>query len=197
MARTLGWQLFNGHEVAITRWSELYSLAVIRPPEACRLFEELIVAVDVQNPLLGPAGCSRVYGPQKGLTEFDEAERALSRVADVARVQLGSNHALTPGAGAAGGLGFGLLAFAGARAESGFAVFERYARLTERVRAADLVITGEGALDAQTVMGKGVGEVADLCLRLGVPCFGLAGVVTDPAQARTKFKLARGMTELT
>ena len=197
LARGLGWEFLDEDGERILAWTELSRLAALRPPARPRLFEELIVAVDVQNPLLGQAGCSRVYGPQKGLTEFDAAERALSRMAEVVQAQSGANHALTPGAGAAGGLGFGLLAFAGARVESGFAVFERHARLTERIRAADLVVTGEGALDAQTVMGKGVGEVADLCLRLGVPCFGLAGVVTDPAQAQTKFKLARGLTELT
>src|SRR5262249_22692391 len=73
------------------------------------------------------------------------------------------------------GLGFGLRCFFNARFESGFNIFARYARLSERIQRAQLVITGEGAIDASTLMGKGVGEVAKLCRQSGVPCLGLAG----------------------
>ena len=193
MARALGWQFFNAHEEEIMRWTELHRLTTVRPPEPSRCFEELHIAVDVQNPLLGPSGCSRVYGPQKGLTEFEFAERCLSQLASVLEKQLHCNYADSPGAGAAGGLGFGLMTFAGGRPESGFALFEQQARLSERMEAVDVVITGEGALDAQTLMGKGVGQVADLCARLDVPCVGLAGTVSDPQQAQTKFRIARGV----
>ncbi|HXJ71501.1 MAG TPA: glycerate kinase [Candidatus Dormibacteraeota bacterium] len=194
MARALGWQFCNAHEQEITRWTELHRLTAMRVPDTPRCFDDLRVAVDVQNPLLGPAGCSLVYGPQKGLAEFEFAERCLSQMANVLEKQLHLSYADTPGAGAAGGLGFGLMTFAGARPESGFALFADQARLRERVEAVDLVITGEGALDAQTLMGKGVGQVADLCGRAGVPCVGLAGTVTNPDQARTKFRVARGLT---
>ena len=91
LARALGWQFFNKHEEAITRWTQLHDLSVVRPPDVVRLFDELIVAVDVQNPLLGPNGCSRVYGPQKGLTEFDLAERCLGQLAAVLEKQLPSS----------------------------------------------------------------------------------------------------------
>jgi len=148
----------------------------------------------VQNPLLGPTGCSRVYGPQKGLTEFEFAERCLGQLAAVLEKQLHLPGATTPGAGAAGGLGFGLLNFAGARLEPGMNIFERYAKLTERVGSAQLVITGEGSLDAQTLMGKGVGEVATLCQRCGVSCLGLAGVVPDPERAKEKFRATYALT---
>src|SRR6266850_5466908 len=119
LARALGWQFFNAREGTITRWTQLHRLSSLRPPEVIALFEELTVAVDVQNPLLGPTGCSRVYGPQKGLSEFDFAERCLGQLARVLEQELHVRHADEPGAGAAGGLGFGLGSFAGARLERG------------------------------------------------------------------------------
>ncbi len=194
LARALGWQFFNAHEENITRWTDLHHLAVVRPPEATRLFDELIVAVDVQNPLLGPSGCSRVYGPQKGLTEFDVADRCLGTLVAVLEKQLHLSFANAPGAGAAGGLGFGLMSFLGAKMEPGIDIFERHAQLTDRVKSVQLVITGEGALDAQTLMGKGVGEIANVCQRLGVPCIGLAGVVPEPEKAKEKFKATHALT---
>src|SRR5204863_1835533 len=101
----------------------------IRAPRRRRWFKELAVAVDVQNPLLGPRGATRVYGPQKGLrrNDFALAERCLRRLARTYKNQFGRDFAREPGAGAAGGLGFGLLAFLGARLESGFDLFARYA----------------------------------------------------------------------
>ncbi len=187
LARALGWQFLNGHEEDIKRWTELHHLSGIRPPAQRTLFEELIVAVDVQNPLLGPEGCSRVYGPQKGLTEFKPAESALEKLAGVLESQWKISHAATPGAGAAGGLGFGLMSFLGARMEPGIDIFARHARLAERLGESQLVLTGEGAVDAQTLMGKGVGEIAAAAQRAGVPCLALAGVVRDPEKAKGKF----------
>jgi len=194
LARSLGWQFFNGHHEVISRWTGLHDLVVVRPPEQASLFEDLAVAVDVRNPLLGPEGCSRVYGPQKGLTEFDLAERCLGQLAGVLEKQLQLRHAQEPGAGAAGGLGFGLRCFARARLEPGFALFAGLARLEERVRQAELVLTGEGSLDASTLMGKGVGAIAQLCRGAGVPCIGLAGVVADVARAGATFTAAHALT---
>jgi glycerate kinase len=194
MARALGWQFYNAHEEEITRWTELHRLAGLRAPTDPPRFEELIVAVDVENPLLGPQGCSRVYGPQKGLTEFDFAERCLGQLAAMAARPSRVQHAATPGAGAAGGLGYGLMTFLGARPEPGFAVFARYARLEERIRDVDLVLTGEGSLDEQSLMGKGVGGVAALCARMGVPCIGLAGRVAQLAAVQGSFRIVRALT---
>ena len=194
LARALGWQFFNTREEIVTRWTELHHLAVARPPDVTRLFDELIVAVDVQNPLLGPSGCSRVYGPQKGLTEFEFAERCLGALTDVLEKQFHLAFATMPGAGAAGGLGFGLMSFLGAKVEPGIDIFERHAKLADRVKSAQLVITGEGALDAQTLMGKGVGEIANVCQKLCVPCIGLAGVVPEPEKAKEKFKATHALT---
>jgi len=194
MARALGWEFLNAHEETVTRWTELRGLSTVRRPGQGRLVEELIVAVDVRNPLLGPEGCSRVYGPQKGLAEFEVAEQNLEQLALVLKRDCNLDFASTPGAGAAGGLGFGLCSFAGATLESGFDLFARFAGLEDRIRSADLILTGEGALDAQTLMGKGVGEIGNLGRRLGVKCLGLAGVVPDVEGARQVFDRTYALT---
>ena len=194
LAHALGWQFGNTHDEEITRWTGLHDLSVIRPPELTRWFDELSVAVDVQNPLLGPTGCSRIYGPQKGLKEFDLAERSLERLARLMKQELHIDCASTPGAGAAGGLGYGLCAFVGGKLEPGFALFAGLVGLDEKLRTIDLVLTGEGSIDASTLMGKGVGELADHCLARQVPCIGLAGVVPDATQARAKFAATHALT---
>jgi glycerate 2-kinase len=196
LACGLGWKFFGRYGEALDQWWQLSELTEIRAP-AAPLKPRLVVAVDVRNPLLGPAGCARVYGLQKGLRreDFDLTEKCLARLASVLRKQHHLGGAQVPGAGAAGGLGFGLSAFAGAGIESGFALFARYARLARRIRAADVVLTGEGAMDEQTRMGKGVGQIARLCARSGVPCVGLAGVVEKSVQESNLFAHTRSLTE--
>jgi len=181
VARSLGWRFLDEHEQPIEQWRQLSSLQRICPPAPAEKSPQLLVAVDVRNPLLGAAGATRVYGPQKGLRpeEFEHAEKCLSRLAEVVERDLRLDAAAEPGAGAAGGLGFGLRCFFNARFESGFNLFARYARLQERIRATQLVLTGEGAIDTSTLMGKGVGEIARLCLEAKVPCIGLAGTVRN------------------
>ena len=197
LARALGWGFFGHFGEELEEWWQLSDLTEIRAP-APPLKSRLVVAVDVRNPLLGPQGCSRVYGPQKGLRreDFDLTEKCLARLASVLQEQQHIGGAEGLGAGAAGGLGFGLTAFAGARIESGFDLFARYARLDRRIREADLVLTGEGAMDEQTRMGKGVGQIARLCARSGVPCIGLAGVVEPSVQKSGLFAHARALTEM-
>lgn len=200
MARALGWQFFNTHDEKIERWTNLRALAQVRPPDEVKWPREVIVAVDVQNPLLGPRGCTRIYGPQKGLRseEFDFAERCLMQLASIIRQELHLSVANEPGTGAAGGLGYGLRCFAGARLEPGFGLFARSATLPERIGRAQLVITGEGAIDRSTVMGKGVGEIAKLCREKNVPCIGLAGITANPSDTANVFTelhaLAPGLT---
>jgi glycerate 2-kinase len=180
MARSLGWVFVRPDGEAITQWTRLTELAHIEaPPIGDQSPAETLVAVDVQNPLLGPAGASRIYGPQKGLRREDLplAEACLGRLAEVVHQDLGLDAAAESGAGAAGGLGFGLRCFAGARLESGFTLFARHARLEERIAAADVVITGEGAIDQSTLMGKGVGELGRLCRKHNLPCLALAGAL--------------------
>ncbi|MEO6034802.1 MAG: glycerate kinase [Verrucomicrobiota bacterium] len=197
LARALGWQFLDKAGGQILCWTALDSLAQIVAPRRLRV--KVIVAVDVQNPLLGPCGATRVYGPQKGLRakDFLRAENALSRLARISRRDLGADFAKVPGAGAAGGLGFGLLAFLGAQPESGFEIFAHAANLKSRLGKTDLVLTGEGALDQQTLMGKGVGQVARLCRTMKIPCIGIAGVVLEPKKAKKLFSQTHGLTEIT
>ena len=199
LARGLGWKFFNGREEELFRWTHFQQLHRMVLPRRRKLFPHLTVAVDVQNKLLGARGCSRVYGPQKGLRpeEFPSAERALRRLANVVKSQLGRDLAGMPGTGAAGGLGFGLCAFAGAKLESGFDLIARHTKLAGHLRAADLVITGEGGLDRSTLMGKGTGEIARRCHKQKLPCLGLGGVVQDEAALRKWFQSASGLTQLT
>jgi glycerate kinase len=188
LARALGWRFMDRRGGEIKRWTELVSLARLEPPAAPTRLGKAVVAVDVQNPLLGPTGCTRIYGPQKGLRaeDFDLAERCLARLASVMERQFGGRHAGEPGAGAAGGLGFGLRCFAGAKLESGFAVFSRYARLARRVKPAQLVLTGEGRVDAQTLMGKGVGRLAEMCRDFGIPCIVFAGEISTSTRSQAR-----------
>jgi glycerate 2-kinase len=199
MAEVLGWNFCDQHGEQIQSWPELSQLREVTPPKPKRLIPSVTVAVDVQNRLLGKLGCSRIYGPQKGLTAADmpTAERALRQLAIISRGPSDRNLATEPGSGAAGGLGFGLSQFAGARMKPGFAMIADALDLPARLRRADLVITGEGSLDASTAMGKGVGELALLARDRGVPCLGLAGQVSPTPGLKALFVGLSGLTELT
>lgn len=200
VARALGWEFLDRDEKPITEWTELHKLAALREPRRTKWFDELIVAVDVQNPLLGPRGCTRIYGPQKGLTpeDFPLAEKCLRRLAGISSKFKVQGSKFEPGTGAAGGLGFGLRCFAGAKLQPGFELFAHHAELSRRLRSADLVITGEGAIDASTMMGKGTGQIAKLCRKLKKPCIGLAGSVMESTGAKRKlFPILHGLTKLT
>lgn len=198
LARALGWKFLDNGGRELEQWWQLRQLARVVPPgKAFKL--PITVAVDVANPLLGARGCSRVYGPQKGLRPQDMAfsEQNLRRLKVVLESQLKLALATTPGAGAAGGLGFGLMAFAGAKARSGFEVFAEAAHLEERIARSDLVITGEGSVDRQTFMGKGAGRVALLCKKLKVPCIALAGGVKAQEKDARLFSRTFALTEIT
>jgi glycerate kinase len=140
---------------------------------------ELIAACDVQNPLLGPRGTARVYAPQKGADAFEveRLESGLANLADVVARDARVDFRDQPGAGAAGGIGFGLLAFCGARMQGGFDLIASAAGLRGLVADADLVITGEGRLDSQTLDGKGPAGVAALARELRRPVLAFAGSV--------------------
>jgi glycerate kinase len=139
------------------------------------------VACDVDNPLYGPRGAARVFGPQKGATnaQVERLDAALERLASVVGKR---DVASVGGAGAAGGLGFGMMAFLRARLDGGFAIVGDAVGLRRRVAGAHLVITGEGRLDASSLGGKTAVGVARICRELGVPCVGLAGGVGDGAE---------------
>ena len=143
---------------------------------------EIIAACDVDNPLLGPRGATAVFSAQKGATPDDqiELETALTHLVMISG---GEAAALTPGAGAAGGLGFGLLHFAGARLISGFDLLADLLDLENRIKRADHVITGEGSLDHQSLGGKGPVALARLANSLSVPVTGFCGSADAAARA--------------
>ncbi|MGV3663971.1 MAG: glycerate kinase [Prosthecobacter sp.] len=163
-------------------------LAKIEPAPR-QYLPEILVACDVNNPLLGPAGCTRVYGAQKGVGDFEFFEARLQRIADIAKRDLGADHRDVPGAGAAGGLGWGLMTFCAATLTSGFDLIADLIHLSERIAASDLVITGEGRLDAQTLHGKGPMGVAILARELGKPVAAFAGAIEARGQLGAHFDL--------
>ncbi|HEX6482554.1 MAG TPA: glycerate kinase [Ktedonobacteraceae bacterium] len=142
------------------------------------------VACDVTNPLCGPTGASAVYGPQKGATPemVVQLDAALDHYAQVIEEDLALSVRDVPGAGAAGGLGAGLLAFLHATLRPGAQIVMEAVQLEERVRMADLVITAEGQLDSQTAYGKSVGAVAELAKRYNLPVLAIAGGLADNYQ---------------
>jgi glycerate kinase len=151
---------------------------------------EVDVACDVTNPLTGPHGASAVYGPQKGATPemVAELDAALHRFAEIIRRDLGVDVEHLPGAGAAGGLGAGLVAFLGARLRPGAEMVMEAVHLDERLNQADLVITGEGRLDSQTArFGKGPAGVARHAKNAGIPVVAIGGSVADETELRLLF----------
>jgi glycerate kinase len=143
---------------------------------------EIVVACDVTNPLTGPHGASAVYGPQKGATGEDIRllDRCLERFADVTAAKVGKDCRDLPGAGAAGGLGFALMAYCGARLERGVRLVLDTLRFDEHLRGADLVVTGEGRIDRQTTAyGKTLTGIGERAAAAGVPVLALAGSLGD------------------
>ena len=189
LARALGFRFFahDGRELA-GPVDDLLDLLRIASPDELSL-PRITAACDVNNPLLGPHGATRTFGPQKGATpeQLDILERSLARLAEVAARAFHCDHRDTPGAGAAGGLGFGLLAFCMARIRSGFEVVAEATGLRSKIERADIVITGEGKLDRQTLTGKGPAGVAQLARSLGKPVFAIVGQAAADAEVRELF----------
>jgi glycerate 2-kinase len=137
------------------------------------------IACDVDNPLTGRRGASAIYGPQKGASPKDvrELDKALAHFADVVEKTTGRDLRGVPGAGAAGGVGFGFLALAGARIERGARLILDAIGFERRMNGVDLVVTGEGALDKQTLSGKTPYAVAQAANKRGIPAVAIAGSV--------------------
>jgi glycerate 2-kinase len=158
---------------------QLQRLASIDASHRSPLVERAAIEVwtDVQNPLLGPSGATAVYGPQKNLGpgELALVEAALARVAELARSTLGVDCADRPGAGAAGGIAYGLETFAGASIRPAFLPLVELCGLEPSLEACDLVLTGEGRLDDQTRWGKGPWALAQLARRRGKPTVAFVG----------------------
>ena len=150
---------------------------------------KIIAACDVKNPLLGENGATRTFAPQKGATpdQLEMLERALTRLADAVTRELGCDFRNNPGAGAAGGLGFGLMSFCNAELRPGFDVVAEAVELEEKIKSADVVITGEGKLDSQTLEGKAPAGVALLARKFGKRVFAVVGRAAPDRQARDIF----------
>ncbi|MDZ7794989.1 MAG: glycerate kinase [Spirochaetia bacterium] len=143
------------------------------------------VACDVNNPLLGERGASAVYGPQKGAGPQDvqTLDAALKQLSKVVELQFGQKVDETPGAGAAGGLGYGLLVFCGATLEKGIDIVLDAVNFDERLENKDMVITGEGKIDGQTAYGKVPIGIAYRAKQKGVPVLVIAGDIGDGIEA--------------
>ena len=183
MARAFGYRFLDrdGHELP-EGGAALARLGRIDGQTDPRLVRPSIdVACDVRNPLLGPEGASAVYGPQKGATPeiVRELDAALARYADVVEAFVGRPVRDIPGAGAAGGLGAGLLAFLDARLGSGAELVLGAVAFAKRVAGADLVITGEGRLDRQSGYGKLTGAVVAAGRAARVPVMAVAGGIGE------------------
>ena len=196
MARALGFRFFADTKELTGEVSELQNLTKIEVPVAnarpawtvwpansktqpTRLPPQLtiVAAVDVGNPLLGANGATRVFGPQKGASEntIEVLERALTKLADVVSKKIGVDYRDEAGAGAAGGLGFGLMSLCNATIRPGFDVVAGAIGLELKMKDVDVVITGEGSLDRQTLEGKTPAGVARLARKLGKRVFAIVG----------------------
>ena len=146
------------------------------------------VACDVNNPLCGENGSTYVYGPQKGVTEDmkKQLDKDMAHFAMVTSETLGNDYHDTPGAGAAGGLGFAFLSYIGATLTPGIELILDAVRLEQELPNADIVVTGEGCLDFQTAMGKAPVGVARLAKKYHAKVIAFAGSVTKEASACNK-----------
>ncbi len=142
------------------------------------------IACDVENPLCGEKGCSAIYGPQKGATPamIAHMDSWLAEYAKIAKTVSPTADPLRPGVGAAGGLGFAFLSFTNAELKSGIGLLLEEIALEKDIKNADIVVTGEGRLDAQTVMGKAPIGVAKLAKKYGKKVIAFSGCVTEDAE---------------
>ncbi|ABZ82812.1 glycerate kinase [Heliomicrobium modesticaldum Ice1] len=158
----------------------------------------VVAACDVTNPLCGPTGASAVFGPQKGATPemVELLDANLRLLATVVERDLGRQTAEKPGAGAAGGLGAGLMAFLDARLERGFSLVSEITGLEAKVAAADLVVTGEGKTDRQTAYGKVPYGVAKIAEEHGKPVIVISGGIDDHGELESAFSVLVSCTRL-
>lgn len=191
--RTLGVELLDANEqqvldAAPRSWMQVVSVNL----ERLRKLPPIWIACDVTNPLLGPTGAATIYAPQKGLkpealANLEEESTRLSRLLCVSR-GIDVAVAKTPGAGAAGGIAFGLMAVAGARLVSGFDLVSDWLRVETKLAEADLVITGEGRFDDSSLQGKGPGSLVRAACALGKSVHVFAGRI-DVVERRESVNL--------
>lgn len=184
MAQALGFRLLdsNGRQIPFGGAGLAGIVRIDTSKADARIGESrFTVACDVDNPLCGPNGASNVFGPQKGATAemVDILDKNLDHFADIIGRDMGVRVKDVPGAGAAGGLGAGMLAFLNASLKKGVDIIIDAVELKEKLKGADLVITGEGGCDFQTVNGKTPFGVAKTAQRLGVPAIIIAGTIGE------------------
>ena len=184
MAQALGAKLLTASNEQIGSGGG--SLATLSSIDLSELDErihemETVVACDVNNPLTGKEGASHVYGPQKGATPemIEELDANLAHFNKIVQRDLGKSVGDVPGAGAAGGLGAGLMAFLNASLKSGIEIVTEATQLSEQFAGADLVITGEGQINFQTVFGKTPVGVAKVAKIHNIPVIAIAGSIAD------------------
>ena len=187
MLEALGFELLDEHgkrvphgAIGLSRLCDIKCTAALPELSEC----EFNIACDVTNPLCGERGASAVYGPQKGATPemVKDMDLWLSRFADLCKKRLGKDFKDYPGAGAAGGLGFAFLSFLNGNLRSGIELVMEAISLEEKIKAADIVVTGEGRLDGQSCMGKAPIGVARLAKKYGKSVIAFSGCVTDDAR---------------
>jgi glycerate kinase len=188
MAQALGYRLLDSTDRDLLPGADpLSDLAHIDSVHADPRLREATfeVAVDVRNPLCGPDGATAVYGPQKGVRpeQIPVLDAALHRLGETIQRDLSVDVLDLPGSGAAGGLGAGLAAFCGAKLRPGFELVAEAVGLEEALEAADLVLTGEGRLDAQTPFGKTVAGVAARAAARGLSVVALVGGIAPDFDA--------------
>lgn len=182
MAQALGYE-FLGADGRVLGFGgkQLGMIAGIKKDRTFSLLQEaeIEVASDVDNPLYGKRGAAHVYGPQKGASPemVEELDGGLKNFAGAVLKDLGKDVSRIPGAGAAGGLGAGLVAFTGAVLRPGTDIVTEVTGLEEKIKEADLVITGEGAMDEQTYYGKSSFGVARLASKYDIPVITINGSV--------------------
>lgn len=149
---------------------------------------KILVVSDVDNPLLGPAGATFTYSPQKGADSLmlDILEKGMASFSDLVKRQLGTDHTLEPGSGAAGGLGFCLMSFFNSGILKGIDTVLDLIDFDERIKDLDLLITGEGKIDKQTFRGKAPAGIIKRCRNLDIPVIGICGLNENDGPAYFK-----------
>lgn len=184
VAQALGYRLMdeNDEEIDPTGEGLMKLRKIIAPQKIDKI--KIRVACDVDNPLYGNTGAAYVYAPQKGANRetVKILDSGLQNFAKIAKRDLGMDISRIPGAGAAGGLGAGLVLFAKGKLVSGVDLVLKTLDVEKYVKKADLVFSGEGAVDEQTAYGKAPAGIAKLAKKHGKPCLICAGAVKDGAE---------------
>ena len=187
MAAALGWRFLDADGTQVTPLAEnLGKITAIEPPQE-RGKAEVLAACDVDSPLLGAYGATYMFGPQKGVTEAikPRLEADMAHFAAVLKKTFPDFDAAAPGAGAAGGMGAAVVTFLGGTLRPGIELLLDAAKFDELLSDADLVITGEGRMDAQSLHGKVPCGVAGRAQRAGKPCIAICGALGDGAEGLT------------